>query len=147
MDFINNIFTWIYEKWFYYEDYRELLSIVFESKDFAVIGFGLFLVSLTVLFAFYKAIDPVESQRLKWWAALIINSLLSFGLTYLILYNNQGLLTAITNYDGNGVDPEYFIFRISCISFLYAFILAILLCIFQLPVRFFSTNNTKLKII
>ena len=145
---MNDLITLLYERWFDYNDYSNLLGIVYDSKDFGILGWGLILLALIALLVFYKFWDPIEGQRFKWIISLFINTVFSFGFCYLLLYNNQGLIEAITNHEeGLGVNPEYFILRMAAISALYALVLAIVFCIFPLPIRYFSTNNNKLKIV
>ena len=141
---MNELITGLYERWFDYETYQDLFNNVFKAQDFGFIGWTIIISSISLLLLFYKFWDPVQSQLKRWFLVLLINSLLIFGTSHLILYNNQGLIEAMGNYsDGVGVNPHYFVFQISAISALYAFIVAISLCITPLPVKFFSNDNTK----
>lgn len=141
---MNDLLAGLYESWFDYTTYQDLFRSVFREQGFGFIGWVIIVASVLLLVVFYKFWDPVQGQRKKWFLTLITNSLLVFGASYLILYNNQGLIEAMGNYsNGDGINPHYFVFQISAISALYAFIVAILLCLTPLPVKIFSNDNSK----
>lgn len=139
---MNELLSGLYESWFDYETYQDLFRNVFKEQGFGFIGWAIIALSILLLVLFYKFWDPVEGQLKKWIIVLLINSLLIFGASYLILYNNQGLIEAMGNYsDGIGVNPHYFVFQISSISALYGLFTAFVCCILPLPVKFLSNNN------
>ncbi|WP_407264896.1 hypothetical protein R5N98_12580 [Tenacibaculum maritimum] len=139
---MNDLLPGLYEGWFDYESYQFLFRSVFKEQGFGLIGWAIIVLSISLLVFFYKFWDPVEGQRKKWILILLINSLLIFGVSYLILYNNQGLIQAMGNFvEGEGVNPHSFVFQISAISALYGLGVAFICCIFPLPVKILSNDN------
>lgn len=133
-----------YEFWFDYQTYQDLFRYGFKENSFALMGWTISGLSLILLFIFYKFWDPVQGQRKKWFFTLLINSVINFVVSLLILYNNQGLIQAIGNHiQGEVPNPLTFVFQISAISALYALIVSVVLCLTPLPVKIFSNDNTK----
>lgn len=139
---MNDLLTGLYESWFDYNLHQGLIESVFRANDFGFIGWITIGMTLVCLFIFYKFWDPVEGQRRKWITILLINSILIFGISCLVLYNNQGLIEAMGEFtDGEGVNPHYFILKIAGITSLYALVLALIFCLTPLPVKYFSNDN------
>lgn len=138
---MNDLLAGLYESWFDYATYQDLFRSVFKEQSFGFIGWAVIVLSILLLIIFYKFWDPVQGQRKKWFLVLLVNSLLIFGASYLILYNNQGLIEAMGNYSEGMVNPHYFVFQISSISALYGLVIAFICCILPLPVKFLSNDN------
>lgn len=142
INFLNDIWILLYEDiWLDRRTYKDLLTDVFILKDFGSISLVTIICSTILLFLFYKFWDPVEGQRKKWLLTLVINSFFVFGISLIVLYNNQKMLQSIRGYNGIGPDPSSFVFKVAAINGVYALIFAFLLCILPLPVKFFSNDN------
>ena len=136
---MNDFIASLYDPWFDYVTYNKLINSVFDIKDFQKLGFGFLIVSILGLIVFYKLWDPVKKPRLKWFATLLSIGLIMSIITYSLLSNNVGILTLFGNYSGPPEpDPQYFIFQMAAISFLYGVILSAILSI---SVKFISVAN------
>lgn len=136
---MNDFIASLYDPWFDYVTYNKLINSVFDIKDFQKLGFGFLIVSILGLIVFYKLWDPVKKPRLKWFATLLSIGLIMSIITYSLLSNNVGILTLFGNYSGSPEpDPQYFIFQMAAISFLYGVILSAILSI---SVKFISVAN------
>lgn len=129
----------LYEYFFDWNTYQDLLNAVFNNFDYSKIGWSILVVNLITLTVFYKLWDPISSSKLKWLVSLIIISILSYVATSSILYNNVVIIQHLGN--GQSPDGDYFIFQMSMISFMYSLITAFILS--MIPFRQLSTNNCK----
>ncbi|MCF6297998.1 MAG: hypothetical protein L3J08_08455 [Flavobacteriaceae bacterium] len=137
---MNDILVILYEIFFDWNTYQDLIKYVFNNFDFGKIGWVLLLVPLIILFVFYKFWEPMRRQRLMWVITVIVISIIAYATTSGILYNNNSILQHIGNYTGDGgPDADYFIFQMSMISALYAFILSFLE---SMIIKNISTNNS-----
>jgi formate hydrogenlyase subunit 3/multisubunit Na+/H+ antiporter MnhD subunit len=139
---MNDLIIGLYEFLFDFELYQDLLDKAYRENSFAHIGYATIFSTILCLFIFYKVWDPVEGQRKKWIITLLLNSVIVFTASYLILYNKQGIIEAMGEYvEGATVSPYGFVFQIAGMTFIYALILAIICCLTPLPVKYFSNDN------
>ncbi|MCH4552212.1 hypothetical protein [Aestuariibaculum lutulentum] len=126
---MNDFIASLYDPWYNYESYKELLDSVYNAFDFQKLGISIIAVSLLLLIIFYKFWDPVKKPRLKWGITLLIVSVIMFCITYGILFSNVELLQIIGNYTGDfgEPNPEFFIFQMALYTSLYGIILSFVL--------------------
>lgn len=128
---MNDFIASLYDPWFNYNQYKDLLDSVFNAFDFQKLGLCYILVSFICLIIFYKFWNPVKNPRLKWFFTILFVGIIMFGITYSLLYNNIEILQYIGSYSsGNGEpNPQFFIFQMAFISLLYGVIFSGLLSI------------------
>jgi hypothetical protein len=138
---MNEIVASLYEPFFNWDTYQELLNAVFNNLDYGKIGWLILIIPIIILIIFYKFWDPVSSSKFKWWITMLVISILAYISTSAIIYNNPVIIQYLGNYTGeNGqLDANYFIIQMSFITFGYCLIIAAILSI--IPFRFLSTNN------
>jgi len=137
---MNNLLAPIYEFFFSWETHQDLLNFVFENLDYSKMAWVLLLTPPILLGIFYKAWEPMRNQRLMWFITVLLITIIAYGSTTVILYYNNDILQYIGNYTGEeGPDADFFIFQMSMISALLAFILSFLE---SLIIRKISTNNS-----
>lgn len=142
--FLNDLWILLVEDiWFDRQTYKEMLNVLFINESFGFISLVTILCSIILLILFYKFWDPVEGQIKKWLLTLIINYFVVFGISLVLIYNNHDMLRVIGSYNGVGPDPTFFSFQLAAISGFYAVIFAFVCCIFPLPVKIFSNDNSK----
>lgn len=139
MDF-NAFIAGLYEPWFDWGRYQELLTACFNLSDFSKIGLVFIAVSSFLLFLFYKVWDPVKSPKLNYYLTLIIIGVISYIATSTILYSNAQILMFMGSFTGDDgqVSGDYFIFQMSAISFVYSIVLSF---IYSLLMRYISVAN------
>ena len=130
---LNNFVASLYDPWFDYTLYKNLVDEVYSAYDFRNLGFCLIIVSILCLVAFYKLWDPVKKPRFKWWITLLFVGLFMFGITNGLLYNNAQLLSV-----NEPPSIDFFILQMAIISFLYGVLLSGLLSIL---VKYISVGN------
>ncbi len=139
---MNEIVAILYEYLFNWNVYQELLGMVFNNLDYGKIGWLLIIVPIVLLTVFYKLWDPVNLSKLKWFIVIAIITLIAYGSTSAILYNNSEIIEYLGNYTGENGEPDadYFIFQMSIISMVYALIISFIssLAFFRL----LSSNNS-----
>jgi hypothetical protein len=140
---MNEIIALLYEPFFNWDTYQELLSAVFNNLDYGKIGWLILIIPIIILIIFYKFWDPISSSKLKWWLMILSISILGYISASTILYSNPEMIQYLGNYTGeNGqLDAVYFIFQMSMITAVYSLIITLMLSI--VPFRFISTNNSK----
>jgi hypothetical protein len=133
----------LYEFFFNWNTYQELLNAVYNNVDYSKICLLLIFIPLLMLTIFYKFWDPVSSSKLKWWVTVFIVSILSYIGTSIILYNNIDIIQYLGNFIGGDGQPDahYFIFQMSLMTVGYSIVIAVILSI--IPFRFLSTNNSN----
>jgi hypothetical protein len=138
---MNNIIALIYDRLIDWDTYQELSGMVFSNQDYGKLGWVLIIVPILVLTIFYKFWDPVSNSKLKWYVAIMLIMLISYTGTSIILYNNFEIIKFIGNFTGANGEPDadYFIFQMSAITLVYAFIISFIISI--IPFRLISTNN------
>ena len=138
---MNNLIASLYEFFFNYDRYQELLDAVWENYDYGKFGWVLLLVPLLFMLIFYKVWEPIGKQLLKWVLTMVVVALVVYASTTSILYYNPDVLSYIGNYTGDvlQVNGGYFIFQMSLISSFYSIILSF---IYSLIIKKFSINNT-----
>lgn len=129
----------LYEYFFDWNTYQDLLNAVFSNFDYSKIGWSILVVNLITLTVFYKFWDPISASKLKWLISLLGIGILSYIATSSILYNNVEIIQHLGS--GQSPDGDYFIFQMSMISFMYSLITAFILS--MIPFRQLSTNNCK----
>ncbi|MBG7613165.1 hypothetical protein IU405_13000 [Polaribacter sp. BAL334] len=135
---MNEIAT-LFEFFFNWDTYQELLNAVYNNLDYGKIGWLMIIITTIVLVVFYKFWDPISASKLKWLISLLGIGILSYVATSSILYNNVEIIQHLGI--GQSPDGDYFIFQMSMISFVYSVIIAFVLSI--IPFRQLSTNNSK----
>jgi hypothetical protein len=140
---MNEIIALLYEPFFNWDTYQELLSAVFNNLDYGKIGWLILIIPIIILIIFYKFWDPISSTKLKWWLMILSISILGYISASTILCSNPEMIQYLGNYTGeNGqLDAVYFIFQMSMITAVYSLIITLMLSI--VPFRFISTNNSK----
>ena len=138
---MNNLFASLYETFFDWNSYENLLRAVFDNSDYGKLGLIMLLLPLLVLVVFYKLWDPINKQKLKWILSLVLILIVSYGVTSGILYSNAGILQEMGNYSGdNGeASPTYFVFQMGMISLLISSVMSL---IYFIILKRFSTNNS-----
>ena len=82
----------------------------------------------------------MRNQRLMWFITMLTIIVIAYAATTGILYYNNEILQFIGNYTGEeGPDADFFIFQMSLISALIAFILAFFE---SMIIKKISTNNS-----
>lgn len=140
---MNEIFAPLYEFFFDWSTYQDLLIIVFNNFDYGKIGWLLLIIPILILTIFYKLWDPVSSSKLKWVLTILSISIIVCISASTILYNNSDIIQYQGNYTGDNGQPDadYFIVQMSMITVVYSLIIALILSI--VPFRLISTNNSK----
>jgi hypothetical protein len=140
---MNEIIASLYEPFFNWGTYQELLNAVFNNLDYGKIGWLILIIPIIILIVFYKFWDPVSSSKLKWWLTILIISIFSYISASSILYSNPEMIQYLGNYTGENGQPDanYFIIQMSGITLVYTVIIAFVLSI--VPFRLISTNNSK----
>ena len=138
---MNDLLALLYEPFFDYNTYQDLLNLVFDNADYGKLGFILILIPLVVLGIFYKLWDPIRNQLLMLGLSVLLLLVIVYSSTTGILYNNGGILQEIGNYTGDDgqMDPDYFVFQMSMISMLYSVIIS---TVFSFGLKLISTNNS-----
>ena len=138
---MNDIIVQLFEPFFDWNAYQDLLKIVYNNFDYGKIGFILLVLPLIVMAIFYKVWEPMKSQLLMWSLSILAIMIILYSSTSGFLYSNFEFQQYIGNYTGDDgqIDPDYFIFQMSMISVLYSAILAF---IYSLILKQFSTNNS-----
>jgi len=138
---MNNLLAPMYELFFDYASYQDLLDMIYNNYDYGKIGLVLLLVPLALLAVFYKVWEPMRKQRLMWFLSLLLILIITYLSTTVIINNNGEILEYIGNYTGDDgqMDPDYFIFQMSMISVLYSLVLSI---IYSLGLKTISVNNS-----
>lgn len=133
----------LYEFFFNWNTYQELLNYVYNNQDYSKIGWLILIVPVLILTIFYKLWDPVSSSKLKWLLTMVLISIVIYASITTILYNNPEIMAYLGSYLGgvDQVDADYFIFQMSIITVFYELIITFILSIF--PFRLISTNNRK----
>lgn len=133
----------LFEFFFKWDTYQELLNAIYNNVDYSKIGLLLIFIPLLLLTTFYKFWDPVSSSKLKWCVTICIISIFSYIGASSILYNNPDIIQYLGNYTGENGQPDadYFIFQMSMITSCYGLLLGVILSI--IPFRFISTNNSN----
>lgn len=136
-----NNFAVLYESFFEWEIYSELLNMVYNNYDYTKIISTLLLSSFSIFTIFYKIWDPISNSKVKWWVFLLVNAILVYAVTTTILYNNFSIVEYLGNYTGEEGEPEagFFIVQMSFYSSLYSVLCALIFSI--VPLRFISINN------
>lgn len=129
----------LFEFFFNWDNYQELLNAAYENLDYSKIGWLIIIITSAILVIFYKFWDPISASKLKWLISLLGIGILSYVATSSILYNNVEIIEHLGN--GQSPDGDYFIFQMSMISFVYSLIIAFVLSI--IPFRQLSINNSK----
>ena len=136
---VNDLLAPMYEYFFNWDNYEILLTCLWDNNDYGKFGWLLLLVPLLLLVLFYKVWEPMRKQRLMWLITIIIISIVSYAATTGILFNNECILDELAAYNGDQVNPEYFIFQISMITVFYSVIISF---IYTLLIKRFSTHNS-----
>ncbi|MGG5487615.1 hypothetical protein [Gaetbulibacter sp. PBL-D1] len=139
----NDFVASLYDPWFNYELYSDLLDAVFNAFDFQKLGIAYLVVSIVCLLVFYKVLDPIKKPRLKWLLTTVCSGILMLIVCCVLLYNNNEVLMSIASYSPsqpNAINPEYFIIQMAAITFLYGVITAMLLSVLM---KYLSAANTK----
>lgn len=133
----------LYEFFFNWDTYQQLLNAVYDNLDYGKFGWLLIIIPILILTIFYKFWDPVSSSKLKWGLTILCISIISYIGASTILYNNPEIIQYLGNYTGEDGQPDadYFIVQMSMITFGYSLIIAFILSI--VPFRLISTNNSK----
>ena len=138
---MNNLLAPIYELFFDWHAYQELLSAVFNNFDYGKIGFLLLILPPIVFVIFYKIWDPMQSQILKWIISVVVILFISYLATSTMLYGNIEIAQYIGDYiEGDGQpDGHYFIFQMS----IYTVLISLLPTgLSSFLFRFISINNS-----
>jgi len=137
---MNNLLAPIYEFFFSWDTHEDLLTFVYENLDYNKMAWVLLLIPPFLLIIFYKFWEPMRNQRLMWFITVLIIMVIAYAATTGILYYNDKILEYIGNFTGEeGPDADFFIFQMSLISVLIAFILAFLE---SMLIKKISTNNS-----
>ena len=137
---MNNLLAPIYELFFSWDTHEELLKFVYDNLDYSKMAWVLLLVPPFLLVIFYKFWEPMRNQRLMWFITMLVITVIAYAATTGILYYNTEILQYIGNYKGEeGPDADFFIFQMSLISALLAFILSFLE---SMIFKKISTNNS-----
>ncbi len=137
---MNDLLAPIYEFFFSWDTHEELLTFVYDNLDYSKMAWVLLLVPPFLLMVFYKFWEPMRNQRLMWFITILTIIVIAYAATTGILYYNNNILEYIGNYTGEeGPDADFFIFQMSLISALIAFILAFFESII---IKKISTNNS-----
>ena len=140
---MNEIFATLYETFFDWDTYQQLLTFVYNNNDYSKLGWLSLVLAIVIPLLFYKIWDPVSKSKLKYWLTIILNSALGYGVSSIILYNNFEIIQYISNYTGDVGQPDadYFIVQMSLITLVLVAILSISFSV--LIFKRFSTNNSK----
>ena len=139
---MNNLLATIYESFFDYISYQDLLYAVYDQMDYVKFGWILLLIPGVLLFLFYKIWDPVtRPQRFKYFLVLFLIFIIIYSSVSGILYSNSEILKLLGNYTGEPgqVSPDWFILQMGIISILFSAIMSI---IYSLIIKRFSINNS-----
>lgn len=139
---MNNLLAPIYESFFDWVSYQDLLNAVFDQFDYEKFGWIILLVPAVLLFLFYKVWDPVSRpQRLKFFLVLILIFVIIYFSVSGILYSNSIIQISIDQYRaGSGeINPHWYIFQVGIISLI---LLAIISIVYTFIFKRFSTNNS-----
>ena len=137
---MNDLLAPIYEFFFSWDTHEDLLTFVYDNLDYSKMAWVLLLVPPFLLVIFYKAWEPMRNQRLMWFITMLTIIVIAYAATTGILYYNNEILQFIGNYTGEeGPDADFFIFQMSLISALIAFILAFFE---SMIIKKISTNNS-----
>lgn len=137
---MNNVVASLYDPWFNYELYSDLLNAVYNAFDFQKLGIAYLVVSIVCLFVFYKVLDPIKKPRLKWFLTTVCSGILMLIVCCVLLYNNNQILMLIADPGQLDINPEYFIIQMAVITFLYGVITAMILSVLM---KYLSAANTK----
>ena len=138
---MNNLLAPIYEMFFDWNAYQELLAAVYNNFDYGKIGLILLIVPPIVLIIFYRVWDPMRSQILKLVLSVVLILIISYSATSAILYSNIDIVQYIGDFIGGDGQPDghYFIFQMS----IYTVLISLLPSgLFSFLFRFISINNS-----
>ena len=139
---MNDLLAPLYEMFFDWDTYQELLNIVFNNSDYGKLGIILLVAPAILLGIFYKVWDPINKQVLLYISTLIIASIALYISTSGILYSNYEMIEYIGNFTGEDgqTDANFFIIQMSIVSVLFSVILSVL---YTMVFKKLSVNNTQ----
>lgn len=131
----------LFEGYFDYGYCTTVLEALNNGGEYTSIVFSTIITVVIGVFIFYKLIDPVRKQRLKWFALLGVLTIIGFFVATFMVNSNIDFMMYLAIYDSNEateISGENFRFKISLINAFYTIILT---SISSLGIKYLSKTN------
>lgn len=136
-EFYNNIITTFFLD---YSDNRTLLDTIYDANIYTPIFFVEIVFHLAAVFLFYKLINPITKQRLKWLLLLVINCIIAFIISKSMLQSNGSVIDELVNMGDD--ETGYLTPNIpSVISFLNVLFSLVFTLILSIGLKYSSKTN------